>query len=102
MIGLFSSCILLESTVMPVLVLDRLAKNPGGLPVLHDLSLEVQPGARRVILSPASADKTTLLHLTALQLAGQVYVMSKGRNVYVAPLHLLAQNVEMQAQYLGI
>jgi branched-chain amino acid transport system ATP-binding protein len=38
----------------------------------------------------------------ALQLADYVYVMSKGRMVYEAPPHLLAQNDEVKAQYLGI
>src|ERR687887_1629046 len=38
----------------------------------------------------------------ALQLADYVYVMSKGRIVYESPPHILAQNEEMKAQYLGI
>ena len=38
----------------------------------------------------------------ALQQADYVYVMSKGRIVYEAPPHLLAQNEEVKAQYLGI
>ena len=38
----------------------------------------------------------------ALQLADYVYVMSKGRIVYAAPPHLLAQNEAVKAQYLGI
>ena len=38
----------------------------------------------------------------ALQLADYVYVMSKGRMVYEAPPHVLAQNEEVKAQYLGI
>jgi branched-chain amino acid transport system ATP-binding protein len=38
----------------------------------------------------------------ALQLADYVYVMSKGRIVYEAPPHALAQNEEVKAQYLGI
>jgi branched-chain amino acid transport system ATP-binding protein len=38
----------------------------------------------------------------ALQLADYVYVMSKGRMVYEAPPHALAQNEEVKAQYLGI
>src|SRR5438552_17106900 len=38
----------------------------------------------------------------ALQLADYVYVMSKGRIVYAALPHLLAQNEAVKAQYLGI
>jgi ABC-type branched-subunit amino acid transport system ATPase component len=37
-----------------------------------------------------------------LQLANYVYVMSKGRIVYEGPPHVLAQNEEVKAQYLGI
>ena len=33
---------------MTALVIDRLTKNFGGLQALHDLSLEIQPGERRV------------------------------------------------------
>jgi branched-chain amino acid transport system ATP-binding protein len=38
----------------------------------------------------------------ALQLADYVYVMSKGRIVYASAPHVLAQNEEVKAQYLGI
>lgn len=37
---------------MTALVIERLCKNFGGLQALHNLSLEVQPGERRVILGP--------------------------------------------------
>src|SRR5919198_2559652 len=38
----------------------------------------------------------------ALKLADYGYVISKGRIVYESPPHILAQNEEMKAQYLGI
>jgi branched-chain amino acid transport system ATP-binding protein len=38
----------------------------------------------------------------ALQLADYVYIMSKGRIVYEAPPHALAQNEEVKARHLGI
>src|SRR5262249_43758085 len=53
-----------ESIVMTALVIARLTKNFGGLQALHDLSLEIQPGERRVILGPNGAGKTTLFHLS--------------------------------------
>ena len=37
---------------MTALVINRFTKNFGGLQALHDLSLELQPGERRVILGP--------------------------------------------------
>ena len=54
---------------MTALVIDRLAKNFGGLQALCDLSLEIQPGERRVILGPNGAGKTTLFHLIGGQLS---------------------------------
>ena len=54
---------------MTALVIDRLTKNFGGLQALHDLSLEIQPGERRVILGPNGAGKTTLFHLIGGQLS---------------------------------
>jgi ABC-type branched-subunit amino acid transport system ATPase component len=41
----------------------------GGLPALHGLSLESQPGERRVILWPNGAGKTTLFNLIGGQLS---------------------------------
>ena len=38
----------------------------------------------------------------ALQLADYVYVMSKGRIVYESPPHVLAQNEDVKARYLGV
>src|SRR2546425_6594393 len=58
-----------ESIVMTALVIDRLTKNFGGLQALHDLSLDIQPGERRVILGPNGAGKTTLFHLIGGQLS---------------------------------
>ena len=54
---------------MTALVIDRLTKNFGGLQALGDLSLEIQPGERRVILGPNGAGKTTLFHLIGGQLS---------------------------------
>jgi branched-chain amino acid transport system ATP-binding protein len=38
----------------------------------------------------------------ALQLADYVYVMSKGQIVYASPPHVLAQNEDVKARYLGV
>src|SRR5215475_14593569 len=58
-----------EGSAVTALVIDRLGKNFGGLQALHDLSLEVQPGERRVILGPNGAGKTTLFNLIGGQLS---------------------------------
>jgi len=68
------------------LVIDRLCKNFGGLQALDDLSLEIQPGERRVILGPNGAGKTTLFNLIGGQLspsAGRIFLC--GREVTALP-----------------
>jgi branched-chain amino acid transport system ATP-binding protein len=62
------------------LVIDRLSKNFGGLQALHDLSLEIQAGERRVILGPNGAGKTTLFNLIGGQLspsAGRIFLFGQ-------------------------
>ena len=54
---------------MTALVIERLCKNFDGLQALSNLSLEIQPGERRVILGPNGAGKTTLFHLIGGQLS---------------------------------
>ena len=71
---------------MTALVIDRLCKNFGGLQALDDLSLEIQPGERRVILGPNGAGKTTLFNLIGGQLspsAGRIFLC--GREVTALP-----------------
>ena len=51
--------------VTTMLEVKSLSKDFGGLQVIHDLSLSVTPGERRVILGPNGAGKTTLFHLLA-------------------------------------
>ncbi len=48
-----------------MLEVKGLSKDFGGLRVIHDLSLTVAAGERRVILGPNGAGKTTLFHLLA-------------------------------------
>ena len=65
---------------MTALVIDRLSKNFGGLQALHDLSLEIQAGERRVILGPNGAGKTTLFNLIGGQLApsaGRIFLFGQ-------------------------
>jgi branched-chain amino acid transport system ATP-binding protein len=68
------------------LVIDRLAKNFGGLQALRDLSLEIQPGERRAIIGPNGAGKTTLFNLIGGQLSptsGRIFLF--GREVTKLP-----------------
>jgi len=71
--------------VTPLLI-DRLAKNFGGLQALRDLSLEIQPGERRAIIGPNGAGKTTLFNLIGGQLSpssGRIFLF--GREVTTLP-----------------
>ena len=47
----------------PVLVLEHLVKNFGGLRATDDVSIEVYKGERRAIIGPNGAGKTTLFNL---------------------------------------
>jgi branched-chain amino acid transport system ATP-binding protein len=49
--------------VPPALELHGLQKSFGGLPAVNQVSLEVQPGERRLIIGPNGAGKTTLFNL---------------------------------------
>lgn len=61
----------------PILVLDKLVKDFGGLRATDRVSLEVMPGERRAIIGPNGAGKTTLFNLITGELpvtAGHVYL----------------------------
>ena len=53
----------------PALQLENLRKSFGGLPAMNGVSLEVQPGERRLIIGPNGAGKTTLFNLITGDLA---------------------------------
>jgi branched-chain amino acid transport system ATP-binding protein len=47
----------------PALKIEHLKKSFGGLPAINDVSLQVEPGERRLIIGPNGAGKTTLFNL---------------------------------------
>ncbi len=65
-----------------MLEVRALSKAFGGLKVVHDVSLYVEPGERRVILGPNGAGKTTLFNLLVGELAPSTGdVLIDGRSV---------------------
>jgi branched-chain amino acid transport system ATP-binding protein len=68
--------------------IDKLQKSFGALRVLADVSLDVQPGERRVLLGPNGAGKTTLFNVISGVLpadAGAIVLM--GRDITKMPAH---------------
>lgn len=53
---------------MPILNVDRLEKNFGGLMAVGGVSFSVEPGERRAIIGPNGAGKTTLFNLISGEL----------------------------------
>jgi branched-chain amino acid transport system ATP-binding protein len=65
---------------MKPLVLEKVSKIFGGLEALCDLSLEIQPGERRIIIGPNGAGKTTLFNLIGGQLhqtSGKIFLFGR-------------------------
>ncbi len=75
-------------TAVPALQLEHVSKIIGGLTILEDISLTVQPGERRAIIGPNGAGKTTLLNVIAGFLpATRGRVLVFGRDVTRLPAH---------------
>ncbi|MCX7623671.1 MAG: ABC transporter ATP-binding protein [Thermomicrobium sp.] len=73
---------------VPALQLEHVSKVIGGLTILEDISLTVQPGERRAVIGPNGAGKTTLLNVIAGFLpATQGRVVVFGRDVTKLPAH---------------
>ncbi len=75
---------------MSLLKVDKINKSFGTLQVLHDVSLEVQPGERHVIIGPNGAGKTTLFNSITNHLpitSGTVHF--EGKNITNLPAHRL-------------
>lgn len=73
---------------MSELRVERLTKYFGGIAALVEVSLEVQPGARRAIIGPNGAGKTTFFNVIAGELtptAGKVFL--DGREITRLPVY---------------
>ncbi|HUL31108.1 MAG TPA: ABC transporter ATP-binding protein [Thermodesulfobacteriota bacterium] len=76
----------------PILEVDRISKNFGGLPAVHNLSFTVMPAQLKGLIGPNGAGKTTCINLItgALSLtSGEVRF--EGKRITGLPLHKTAR-----------
>src|SRR5205814_5542168 len=58
-----------SARVMTALAINALCKSFGGLRVMSNVSLSIEPGERRLIIGPNGAGKTTLFNLITGELS---------------------------------
>jgi branched-chain amino acid transport system ATP-binding protein len=83
-----SSDIQTDSGEIPVLELNALCKNFGGLQATREVSLRIMPGDRKAIIGPNGAGKTTLFNLiTGIYPVSSGQVLLFGQDVTKWPSH---------------
>src|SRR5207253_3663715 len=76
----------------PILSLDRVSKQFGGLPAVHDVSFDVEPGAIMSMIGPNGAGKTTAFNLiTGLYAPTSGDIRFNGRSIAQLPPHRIAK-----------
>ena len=76
----------------PVLRIENLAKNFGGLRVTDNVTLDVKPGELHAVIGPNGAGKTTLINqLSGLLAPDAGRILFNGEDVTALPPHLRAQ-----------
>jgi ABC-type branched-subunit amino acid transport system ATPase component len=88
----------------PILEVDRVSKNFGGLPAVHNVSFTVMPGQLKGLIGPNGAGKTTCINLITGALpvtSGEVRF--EGKRITGLPLHKTARlNIGRTFQLLRI
>jgi branched-chain amino acid transport system ATP-binding protein len=80
-----------EPVVEPVLRIENLAKNFGGLRVTDDVTLDVRPGELHAVIGPNGAGKTTLINQISGLLAPDAgRIVFGGEDVTRLPVHTRA------------
>jgi branched-chain amino acid transport system ATP-binding protein len=75
----------------PVLRIENLAKNFGGLRVTDDVTLDVRPGELHAVIGPNGAGKTTLINQISGMLAPDAgRIVFCGEDVTALPMHARA------------
>jgi branched-chain amino acid transport system ATP-binding protein len=73
---------------MAALQIDNLKKAFGGLPAIHDVSMRIEAGERRLIIGPNGAGKTTLFNLITGDLKSDSgEILFSGQQVKRLPTH---------------
>jgi branched-chain amino acid transport system ATP-binding protein len=76
----------------PVLRLENLRKNFGGLVVTGDVNLDVMPGELHAVIGPNGAGKTTLINqISGLVAPDDGRILYAGRDITALPAHARAQ-----------
>jgi branched-chain amino acid transport system ATP-binding protein len=77
-----------EVVAEPILRIERLAKNFGGLRVTDEVTLDVRPGELHAVIGPNGAGKTTLINQISGLLAPDAgRIVFCGEDVTALPLH---------------
>jgi len=80
-----------DGAAKPVLRLESLQKNFGGLRVTDNVTLDVLPGEMHAIIGPNGAGKTTLINqISGLLLSDSGRIVFSGRDITRLPLHARA------------
>jgi branched-chain amino acid transport system ATP-binding protein len=76
----------------PVLRLEELRKNFGGLAVTNNVNLDLMPGELHAVIGPNGAGKTTLINqISGLLAPDEGRILFAGRDISALPAHARAQ-----------